>query len=217
MKRAYLFLNGELLGEKEFYKTYIESYPGDIYCADGGYNYLKILSLTPLEVWGDMDSIEENFLEELEKTSNKDFTPRIKLKKFSKEKDFTDGELIISYLNSKEYEEIVIIGGLGGKKSHELTNLNLFGKYSNLVFLTEEEKIFYLKKETILEGLKDRIISLVPLASSVENLTLKGFYYPLENYSLNLGDSRCISNIISEDIAKVSYTSGFLLGIIEKK
>ncbi|MGL5050131.1 MAG: thiamine diphosphokinase [Fusobacteriaceae bacterium] len=209
MKRAYVFLNGELLGQNEFYKGYIADYPGDIFCADGGYNHLEKMFLTPLEIWGDMDSIDKKLLSELE---NKD---EIILKKFKIDKDYTDGELLVSYLNSLGYDELVVIGGLGGKKSHELTNLNLFGKYQNLIFLTQKEKIFYLKKNSVLRNLKNTIISLIPLASSVENLNLKGFEYNLENYNLNLGDSRCISNKILINAAKISYNTGILLGILE--
>ena len=215
MKRAYVFLNGELLGKNEFYLDYIATYPGDIFCGDGGYNHLKKLFLTPLEIWGDMDSIEKKLLEELENISETADSKLI-LKKFSRDKDFTDGELLISYLNGEGYKEIVVIGGLGGKKSHELTNLNLLGTYQNLIFLTELEKIFYLKKESVLENLKGTTISLIPLASSVKNLNLEGFKFNLKDYTLNLGDSRCISNTIVESKAKISYTTGILLGIVER-
>ncbi|MGL6120012.1 MAG: thiamine diphosphokinase [Fusobacteriaceae bacterium] len=209
MKRAYVFLNGELLGQNQFYKGYMADYPGDIFCGDGGYNHLEKMFLTPLEIWGDMDSIDKKLLSGLE---NKD---EIILKKFKTDKDYTDGELLVSYLNNLGYDELVVIGGLGGKKSHELTNLNLFGKYQNLIFLTQKEKIFYLKKNSVLRNLKNTTISLIPLASSVENLNLKGFEYNLENYNLNLGDSRCISNKILINAAKISYDTGILLGILE--
>lgn len=210
MKRAYVFLNGELLGKKEFYTEYISSNCGDIFCGDGGYNHLKTLSFTPLEIWGDMDSIDKKDLETLEKSNY------IILKKFPRDKNFTDGELLINYLVQLNYSEIVLIGGLGGRKSHELTNLNLFGKYPNLIFLTEYEKIIYIDKNTVLENMKDLKISLIPLAGKVESLTLTGFQYNLENYSLNLGDSRCISNKIIENSSKITYSNGVLLGIFEK-
>ena len=52
MKIAYIFLNGELLGKKEFYENFISENKGDIFCADGGANIVYSLNLIPLEIWG---------------------------------------------------------------------------------------------------------------------------------------------------------------------
>ena len=57
MKIAYLFLNGELRGNKNFYLNFIENHKGDIYCADGGANICYELNLIPKEIYGDLDSI----------------------------------------------------------------------------------------------------------------------------------------------------------------
>lgn len=48
MKKAYIFLNGELLGKKEFYENFISENKGDIFCADGGANIAYSLNLIPL-------------------------------------------------------------------------------------------------------------------------------------------------------------------------
>lgn len=209
-KIAYLFLNGELEGRKEFFKTYIEREPGDIYCADGGYRHCETLGVQPCEIWGDMDSIKLSQLEKLEREG-------IVLKKFPKDKDFTDGELILEYLYSQEYERIQIIGGLGGERAHELTNLSLTLKYDNLVFLTEREILFSVRDYTIIRGQKGSIISFVPMSDIVENLTLKGFKYPLNSYHLQKGQSICMSNRIEENECVVNFQKGVLLGILKIK
>lgn len=203
---AYLFLNGELLGDISFYKDYIKQNSGDIFCADGGGNLLEVLGLYPLELWGDLDSIE---LQTLEKYRKKGTV----IKKFPKEKDFTDSELLIQYLVDK-YDKIIIIGGLGGRKDHELTNINLIFKYKKLYFLTQREEIFYIPDDMLLKNYKGKIISFIPFSDKVKNLSLKGFQYSLENYTLLRGESRCMSNIIIEDMATINYSSGILLGII---
>lgn len=201
--RGYLFLNGELLGNKKFYQNYISKNPGDIYAADGGAHLVYFLHLNPIEIWGDMDSFQQNI----------DFNKNVIIKKFPKDKDYTDGELLLTYM-SKKYDEIIIIGGLGGRKDHELTNINLLFRYDNVVFLTEEEKLFKIDNNKILENIKDLTVSFIPFSDVVTNLTLTGFKYNLTNYNLKRYESICMSNIAIEDSCKISFDSGKLIAVI---
>jgi thiamine pyrophosphokinase len=208
-KIAYLFLNGELLGEMEFYKNFMEKKIGEIFCADGGYNFLVGTKLLPKEIWGDMDSINLKELEILEKEN------KIELKKFDKRKNYTDGELLVKYLTELCYDKIYIIAGLGGRKSHELINISMLSKYPNLIFLTEKEQVFYIKRNDIIENIESHIISFLPLSETVEELSLKGFDYELQNYKLEQGDSRCLGNKINSKVGKINYKSGVLIAILE--
>ena len=63
MKITYLFLNGELKGNKKFYLDFIKNHKGDIYCADGGANICYELDLIPKEIYGDLDSIQNEVKE----------------------------------------------------------------------------------------------------------------------------------------------------------
>ena len=207
MKIAYIFLNGELEGSKEFYKNFINKEKGDIYCADGGAAHLENLEILPLEIWGDFDSVTKEIIDKYRNN-------KVIIKKFPKDKDYTDGELILQYVSEKYYDEIIIIGGLGGRIDHSLTNLNLIFKYKNLIFLTEKEKIFSVEKKTELFGINGKIVSFVPFSERVEGLTLEGFKYPLVNYTLYQGDSICMSNVVISDECKITFDSGKLMGII---
>lgn len=206
---AYIILNGELLGDKTFYKNFINENEGDIFCADGGANIAYSLDLVPLEIWGDLDSINKEILENY--SDNK-----VIIKKFPSEKDETDSELLISYLTEKEYEKIYCIAGLGGALEHELTNLNLCFKYKNLVFLTQEQIIFSIHEKYNFKNLKDKKISFIIYSDEVKNLNLSGFKYNAQNLNLKRGDSRCISNIINENSAEISFESGSILCIIRR-
>lgn len=214
IKRAYLFLNGELEGAKNFFKEYIEKESGDIYCADGGYRHCKSLEIQPQEIWGDMDSVDSLDLERLESEG-------VTLRKFNQDKNFTDGELLMEYIHSKGYNEICVIGGLGGDRAHELTNLNLMTKYTNLVFLTEKETIFVMKDESIIgnhttiKNKKGRKISFIPMSDNIKNLTLEGFRYPLDSYNLQKWESICMSNIIEEESCSIIFDKGVMLGILK--
>ena len=207
MKIAYVFFNGELEGRVEYFKDLLLKENGDIYCADGGALHLEKLEIFPLEIWGDLDSISEEILKKYSINN-------VIIKRFPKDKDFTDGELVLQHLMDKGYDEIRIIGGLGGRIDHALTNLNLIFKFKNTIFLTEKEKIFSIEREKKIEGAKGKTISFVPFSEKVENLTLKGFKYPLNKYTLHQGDSICMSNIAVKERCEVSFSAGKLMGII---
>lgn len=209
MKRAYVFFNGELLGSKEYYLKLLEEKKGEIYCADGGAYLLEKLGIYPKEIWGDFDSVSEEILEKYEKKG-------VIIKRFPKDKDFTDGELILQYLSQKYYDEIIIIGGLGGRKDHELTNLNLMFKFQNLTFLSEREEIFSINKYKEFIQERGKTVSFIPFSEIVEGITLEGFKYSLLNYNLHRGDSICMSNIVTEEKAMIAFKRGKLLGVIVK-
>lgn len=207
MKIAYLFLNGELLGEKDFFIKMISEQAGDLYCADGGANTLEKFGLTPNEIWGDLDSISNEILKNYEAKG-------VIIKVFPKDKNFTDTELLLDYLYQKKYDKIVVVNGLGGRKDHELTNLNLIFKYKNLSFITGKEKIFLIDKYTKLSGIKGATVSFIPFSKKITNLTLKGFKYPLLNYTLFRGETICMSNVVTEESCEIFFETGELIGII---
>ena len=208
MKIAYLFLNGELRGSKKFYLDFIEKNMGDIFCADGGANICYELGLTPKEIYGDLDSIK-NEVKEFYQEKN------IKFIKFQVEKDYTDSELILNEIQNK-YNVIYCIAGLGGSIDHELTNINLLDKYSNLIFISQKEKIFKIDHNYKFNNMINTKISFVIFSDKVKGLTLKGFKYNIENLNIKKGEARCISNIIMENEANLFIKSGSLLCVIKQ-
>lgn len=208
MKIAYLFLNGELRGDKNFYLDFIKNHKGDIYCADGGANFCYELTLIPKEIYGDFDSIK-NDVKEFYQEKN------VKFIKFKVEKDYTDSELLLNEIQNK-YDIIYCIAGLGGNIDHELTNINLLDKYSNLIFISEKEKIFKIDSDSKFNDMINTKISFVIFSDEVKALTLKGFKYNIENMDIKKGEARCISNIIIENEANLSIKSGSLLCVIKE-
>ena len=208
MKIAYLFLNGELKGNKKFYLDFIENNKGDIYCADGGANICYELDLIPKEIYGDLDSIQ-NKVKEFYQEKN------VKFIKFNIEKDYTDTELVLNEIENK-YDAIYCIAGLGGSIDHELTNINLLAKYGNLIFISEKEKIFKLNNDYEFNSMINRKVSFVIFSDEVKGLSLQGFKYDVKNLDIKKGESRCISNIITENKAKLLIKSGSLLCVIKE-
>ena len=205
-KVSYIFLSGELAGDCDYYRNLIKDAP--VYCGDGGANLVYKMGLTPVEIWGDMDSIAPEVLEEFKEK-------RVVINRFEKDKDFTDGELILNYVASKDYDEINVIGALGGRMDHSLTNTNLLFKYSRVKFITEKEDIFPVDKFIELNYLEETTISFIPFTDEVESLTLTGFKFPLNDFSLKRGDSICMSNVLKGN-GTVNFKRGKLLCIVQK-
>lgn len=208
MKRAFVFLNGELSENTEFYKEYLKE-NDEIYCADGGAMHTYRLGKVPLEILGDMDSVSEEVLEYYENKGTL-------IKRFSKDKDFTDGEIILEYLNSKNYDEIIVFAAMGGRTDHMLTNLNLIFKYKKARFVSDKEEMFIIDKYFKFENKKGSEVSFIPFSQEVSQLTLKGFKFPLDKHRLKRGTSICMSNIIIEDTAEARFEKGELLCVVQK-
>ncbi|PIM77667.1 thiamine diphosphokinase [Fusobacterium pseudoperiodonticum] len=207
MKIAYLFFNGQLRGSKKFYSNLIKKQEGDIYCADGGANIVYQLNLIPKKIYGDLDSIKDEV---------KDFYTKknVKFIKFNVEKDYTDSELVLNEIE-KKYDKIYAIAALGGSIDHELTNINLLNRYSNLIFVSQKEKMFKIEKSYDFSNMKNKKVSFIIFSDKVENLTLKGFKYDVENLDLTKGETRCVSNIIEKNEARVTLKNGALLCVVK--
>lgn len=209
MRVAYIFLNGEFPTSSAFYKNLnIEN--RYLFCADGGAKKAIELGLIPNEVWGDFDSLDSCSMKWLQNNS-------IKIKTFSSDKDFSDGELLINYVYNLNFNKIYVIGGLGGRIDHTLTNINLIFKYKNLIFLNEFEELFLVDKFYTFTFLNSKLVSFIPFSDEVEDITLEGFKYPLFKHTLKRGDSLCLSNQIIANTATIEFTKGKLLATVSHK
>ena len=173
-KKFVIFLNGEYKYSQEFMDRLV-SEETICFCADGGANFAFQYGKVPEIIIGDLDSIEKKVLEYY-KSKN------ILVKKFPKDKDFTDFELILKEINkiseNKNFvEKIFVVGGLGKRIDMTLNNLFIMEKYKNLVFLQENEEIFYAEKSFVLKNKKECEFSIIPISEKVEKLTLKGFKF----------------------------------------
>lgn len=205
-KKAIIFLSGRVNLEADYYRS-IKYSEYDIYCADGGANHAYSLGVIPELILGDLDSITEEAVSHYKKLG-------VKFEKFPVSKDFTDGELILEKVTT-EYKEVLILGGLGGRTDHFLTNLNLLEKYQNITYEDENEIIFWVKKEMEICGQRGKTISFIPL-TPIDSLILKGFTYPLDRVDIPRSSSLCMSNIIEEESVRIKYDNGSVIGIIQK-
>jgi len=213
-KKFVIFLNGEYKYSQEFMDRLV-SEEAICFCADGGANFAFRYGKIPEMIIGDLDSIEKKVLEYY-KSKN------VLIKKFPRDKDFTDFELILEEINkilgNEDFiEKIFIVGGLGNRLDMTLSNLFLMEKYKNIVFLLEDEEIFYAEKSFVLKNKKDFEFSIVPISENVEKLTLKGFKFETDGIDVKRESSRLVSNVIYENEASIEFESGKLIVILKNK
>ena len=204
--KAFIFLNGEYSYGNDFLKKIIDK-DTDIFCADGGTNYCIEMGYTPKCVYGDLDSIKSEILDKVTKTG-------IKIEKFSPDKDYSDFELVLEKMGYENYEEIYVVGALGKRIDFTLNNIILMEKYKKLIILTEKEEIFFRDKSFKLTGKTGKTLSMVSLDSDIEDITLKGFKYPLINRHIKRDSSILMSNVIVKDEAEVIFKKGKIVVIL---
>lgn len=205
----------------EIDKKFLEKYDKDlleqnIIAVDKGLEVLNQLKILPNHIVGDFDSVSKEILEYYENNSQITFHP------FDSEKDDTDTALAVQLAIALKSTNITIIGALGKRMDHTLANIHIL-KYAldakiPCQIIDSHNKIYLIKNSYTLykNTIYGKYVSLIPLTSKVEGITLKGFKYPLVQYCLPVGVSLGISNEIVEEVATIELKKGILV-VVESK
>lgn len=195
---------------------YLSKKPDIIIAVDKGLDALNKLNILPNHIVGDLDSVNQSLIESYKNN------PEINIHQYQPEKDYTDTDIALKLAICLRSSYITIIGALGKRMDHALANIHilLVALESNIPceLLDDNNRIYLVNNTHTIEKLNTygKYISLIPLTSSVEGLTLIGFKYSLDNYLLTIGKSLGISNEIIDDIATIFLKKGILI-VIESK
>ncbi len=185
----------------------------NIIAVDKGLEILDKCNIKPNYIIGDFDSLDEKILEKYINESN------IKVVKLNPEKDYTDTHMAIKFAIELQSTEITIIGAIGTRIDHTLANIHILKepleKEIKCNILDQNNNITLIKKTTVIEK-KYKYISLIPLTTNVEGVTLEGFKYSLNNATLKFGESIGVSNEQINDKAIINIKNGILIVIQSK-
>ncbi|MGI6777036.1 MAG: thiamine diphosphokinase [Acetivibrionales bacterium] len=205
---AVIISNGNIC-DYEYMRRYIEK-SHYIICTDGAVRHLELLGIKPDVLLGDFDSISSSELMRYKSSG-------VPLCKYPAEKDMTDTELAVDFAVDKGYGRIIILGALGTRFDHSLSNIFLLKKMLDRkvegVIIDEYNEIRLIKDRITLTREERVMITLLPLSSKVEGITTKGLRYPLFNATIEIGSSWGVSNEFTQDTAEVTIGSGLLLVI----
>ena len=197
MKRAVIFINGELGDVSRLRLKKSDLLIG----ADGGTKHILKLGLKPNIIIGDLDSI---------KAVPKD-TPVIQ---FPVDKDKTDTELALEYVVKLGYKEVVLIGFLGRRLDHMVSNLMLLASMPIKITIIEgNQEMFFCRDKLNISGKKNDLVSLIPLLGDCQGVTTVGLKWSLQVWNLQVSSSRGVSNVMLGKSARVGLKTGCLLVI----
>lgn len=173
-----------------------------VICADSGFDMAIKYGITPNAVIGDMDSVKGEY-------------PKDSMV-YPSRKDFTDSELALHYALKTDCSEILMFGMIGTRIDHTLAAISLLKQAKNAVIIDLNNEIHYAEGEFTLCGKKGDTISVIPIFGDVSGVTTKGLDYPLKNGIISCGTSRGVSNVMTEDVCKITIEKGSALVIRSK-
>ena len=207
-------------GGKDFALDFLKKNKTENTCliaADRGVEFFMGTDLEPDVAVGDFDSLSAEgakYMETLKHTE---------IRRLKPEKDDSDTQSAANYAIEQGTERIMILGATGNRIDHLMANFGLLmlGKIKQVQIVLVDaynymsliESGMILKKEEQF----GKYVSFFPIEGEVTGLTLKGFKYPLNSYTLKVEDSGLtVSNEISDPEAEVTFETGKLLMIMSR-
>ena len=172
---------------------------------DGGMKTLKEAGIKPDIGVGDFDSV--NVLDYSD-------TP---IEKLCPEKDDTDTEHALLMAIDMHPSEIVLMGATGSRLDQTISSIELLKCAVDAdvpaVILDPTNRIRVAKGETVItkEDSFGYYVSVIPFSEDLTDLTMKGFKYEIEDFTLKKGISRCISNELASDRAVISCSGYYIV------
>lgn len=212
MSRAVLFCNGEI-ADIDYHKALL--FEDDFVIAvDGGGNYCRKMGIVPSVAIGDFDSLDCE-IKSYFKMQGVEMIP------FPADKDYIDMILGIEEAKKRGYDDILILGALGGKRADMfLGNALALSAYDEKIVLENEwSRICFLKekREIDINGEIGSYVSLIPLSDVLITGKSRGLKYPLDQLMFKRGETRSISNEFLECSAKISIVKGESLIVVQKR
>ena len=218
MKHCLMITGGPL--DLLFAKTFLKDRSYDMVIAvDGGFSACLALEIHPDLLVGDFDTFGRDKIRAYQED------PNFRIDIHQPEKDETDTELAFRHALENGCTSVDVIGALGGRLDHEISNIHLLVHEKkrglsvhcydakNHLFILDAE----IDKEHVFEkhGTYGKYVSFLPITEKVKGITLCGFKYPLEKKDISIlaNPSLCVSNEVEEEQAVISFDEGILICI----
>ena len=201
MKRCFIFSAGSFFGLRE------TPGPGDtVIAADAGLLHCRRAGIKPDLVVGDFDSMPPP----------EDAT--LDILRLPVEKDDTDTMMAVKLGLQRGCREFFIYGGTGGKRlDHTLANIQSLAylcRHGARGYMYDDDFVYTVLENGALDIEKAvdwGLVSIFSLGDRVENVTLEGLQYPLENGVVENSFPIGVSNHITAPSARISAGAGLLL------
>ena len=211
MSKKAVIISGGAIDEDFALQTLNEIKPEYVIGVDRGLEFLYDNQVMPTHIVGYFDSVKTEtlaFFREQEK---------IEIRQFNPVKDATDTEIAIRLAIEIGVKALWILGATGTRLDHVWGNvqtLKIAHENGVKAYIVDScNRISLAEKEVCLSkaGAFGTYFSIFPFGGMVEQLSIRGAKYPLENYRLCPYDSRCVSNEIQDDEVKITFSEGMII------
>lgn len=178
-----------------------------IICADSGFDIATESGFAPDLLIGDFDSI-------------KAVPENVCIITLPVEKDVTDTVAAFNEGVERGFNSFILFGGTGGRFEHTFANISLMANASKsgITFeIIDNKHIFrsITNSSIKIKHKENQQVSVFAFGDRAFGVTLKGFHYPLWDYTLDpFNGALGTSNHIVEDYGEISVSNGTLI-IIE--
>ena len=186
-----------------------------VIAADKGLEFLDQAGICPDYIVGDFDSGKRQLVEKYRALG-------VTVREYNPVKDATDTEIAMKLAIEMGSTDITVLGAIGTRMDHVLgsiRNLSIAMKHGiNACILDSHNRIRMMNRSFVIYQQEQygKYVSLFAHKGPVTGLTLKGFFYPLTNYTMMADDAIGVSNEIVADKAEVDFEEGCLL-VVESK
>lgn len=211
-----LICGGEI--KDEFAVACLEKIKPDcIIGVDKGLEFCYRNKIAPNWILGDFDSISKEVIDWYKKQQE------IPIQQYKPEKDDTDTRLGMELALKLGSDKIFLLGATGGRLDHYMGNLQSLlipaqeGKEGWI--LDEQNAITVKKAGKFCIHKKDQFgkyISFFSMGDEVTSLTLSGFKYLLDGYTLKNSDGIAVSNELLEECGVIEFETGYLMMVLSR-
>ena len=200
--------------DKDFALDFIkEVKPNIIIAVDKGLEFADHNGILIDIAIGDFDSVNEDTLWTYQNNG------KVRIETYPDQKDATDTQLAVEEAIALGSEQITLLGATGSRLDHVGGNVNCLmlplelGIKASIV--DANNHISLIRTDATIRKSEQfgEYVSFLPFGGEVTGLYLKGFKYPLNDYTMDIKATIGISNEIVKEIATVSLATGILMKI----
>ena len=208
MSKKTVIVSGGML-EEDFVLPILKSEETEfVIGVDKGLEFLYKHEIKPDYIVGDFDSVSRELVDYYREELN------VPIREFNPVKDASDTEIALRLCLGLNRKSILSLGGTGNRIDHLWANVQCLqialqaGVDARIV--DSHNQIRLLDSDITLKKSEafGPYFSLFPLEMPVDELSIRGAKYPLQNHFLKPSDSLCVSNEFAEDEVTISFVYG---------
>ena len=208
MSKRTVIVSGGML-EEDFVLPILKSEETEfVIGVDKGLEFLYKHEIKPDYIVGDFDSVSRELVDYYREELN------VPIREFNPVKDASDTEIALRLCLGLNRKSIWILGGTGNRIDHLWANVQCLqialDAGADARIMDSHNQIRLIDKDITLKKSEafGPYFSLFPLEMPVDELSIKGAKYPLQNHFLKPSDSLCVSNEFEEDEVTISFVYG---------